>query len=336
SNYYEAIFILSDDNNIITRVRDITESKNLTLYNERYKDLIRKAPFAFAYHRIILDEFDKPIDYEFLEINEAFELMTNLKKSEVVNQKVTDVIPSIKNDNFDWINFYGETALNGNEKVFEQYSESLNRWYKVKVYSTEKYYFSTLFEDITYQKEEEEKSILIERKYKSLIENAPDAVTVIGEDLKYKYASPAIKKLGYTIEELLSIDPNEITNPEDLPLLRNTIQAVLENPSKPITVEYRFKDANNNWIWIESTFSNMLNEPNINGIVINSRGINDRKIVEEALRKNEAKYRFLIENISDVIWIFDVESKKMIFMSPSIAKLTGYSVNEAKNQTLED
>ncbi len=117
--------------------------------NINYKHLIHTAPFGYAYHKIIVDSAGVPIDYQFLEVNTAFEKLTGLKAENIINQKVTQVIPGIEQGTFNWIACYGKIALNGGEKEFEQYSESLNRWYKVQVHSPEKYFFSTTFTDIT-------------------------------------------------------------------------------------------------------------------------------------------------------------------------------------------
>ncbi|MBF0227485.1 MAG: PAS domain-containing protein, partial [Desulfobacterales bacterium] len=120
--------------------------------DKQYKYLIQTAPFGFAYHKIILNSDGKPINYQFIEVNNAFEKLTGLKASNILNRTVTEAIPGIVNDDFDWIAFYGDIALNNSEKEFEQYSEHLKRWYKVQVYSPEKYYFSTIFIDISKEK----------------------------------------------------------------------------------------------------------------------------------------------------------------------------------------
>ena len=117
-----------------------------------YKQLIKKAPFGYAFHKIIVNENGKAIDYMFLDVNPAFEKLTGLKTENIINQKITDVIPAIITDKFDWISFYGEIAINGGNKEFEQFSEHLNRWYNVQVNSTKKYYFTTFFTDITDKK----------------------------------------------------------------------------------------------------------------------------------------------------------------------------------------
>lgn len=114
-----------------------------------YRQIVNMASFGYAYHKIILDENNLPIDYEFIETNDVFEKLTGLKRKDILNKTVTTVIPEIKNSEFDWITYYGNVAINGGVKDFKQYSEILDRHYHVKVYSPEKYYFVTIFTDIS-------------------------------------------------------------------------------------------------------------------------------------------------------------------------------------------
>lgn len=114
-----------------------------------FKSIFDKSPLGYALHRIILDEKQNPIDYEFLDANASFERMTGLKLNEIIGKTVKQVIPGIEKDSFDWIKTYGKIAINGGELEFEQYSDSLKKYYKVYAYSPEKYYFITTFIDIT-------------------------------------------------------------------------------------------------------------------------------------------------------------------------------------------
>ncbi len=111
---------------------------------------------GLAYHRIILDEQGRPVDYVFLEVNDAFERFTGLKRDEIIGKSVREVLPGIENDSSDWIGTYGKVALTGRETRFDKYSASLNKWYSVAVYSPIKEHFVTIFEDITERKRTEE------------------------------------------------------------------------------------------------------------------------------------------------------------------------------------
>lgn len=134
-----------------------------------YKKIVESSPTAFAYHRIILDEDNNPCDYIFLDVNSKFEELTGLKRENIIDKKVTEVLPDILKGDFDWISFYGDIALNGGSAEFEQFSKPLNRWYKVKAVSTEKYYFLTYFSDI-----EEEMKIASTKNYLNSESNEMD------------------------------------------------------------------------------------------------------------------------------------------------------------------
>ncbi len=118
----------------------------------RYRLLFERNLDAYAFHKIIVDEHNKPIDYVFLEINENFEKFTGLKRDDVIGNRVTTIIPGIENAEPDLISLYGEVALNEGQKRFDLYFQPFEKWYNVSVYSPEKGYFVVLFEDITERK----------------------------------------------------------------------------------------------------------------------------------------------------------------------------------------
>lgn len=105
---------------------------------------------GYAHHRIILDEEDRPADFEFLEVNATFERIIGLPRGEIIYRNAKEIFTSPMKQGFDWPVFYGPVALEGKEKECEFYSESLGKWYRVQAYSVEKYYFSTILKEITY------------------------------------------------------------------------------------------------------------------------------------------------------------------------------------------
>lgn len=122
----------------------------------KYRSLFHNMVDGFAFHEIVLDENDRPVDYVFIEANEAFEELTGLKKEQIIGKRVTEVFPDIKTDPADWIGRYGKVALTGEGARFESYFTGLGRWYSVRAYSPEKRYFAAIFEDITERKDTEQ------------------------------------------------------------------------------------------------------------------------------------------------------------------------------------
>lgn len=106
---------------------------------------------------------ETPVDYIFLDVNNAFEEIMNLSRDKIIGKKVTEVYPDIKESSFDWIGTYGKVALTGETIHFEQYFEMADRWYDVTAYSDPPGYFTAVFHDITEHKQMERELIHSER-----------------------------------------------------------------------------------------------------------------------------------------------------------------------------
>ncbi|MFO7558138.1 MAG: PAS domain S-box protein [Desulfobacterales bacterium] len=70
--------------------------------------------------------------------------------------------------------------------------------------------------------------------------------------------------------------------------------------------------------------------------ILLTQEIENRKKIERTLRESEKKYRLLADNVSDVIWILDIESFKYIYVSPSVMKQRGYTPEEAMKIPLQE
>jgi len=144
--------------------------------------------------------------------------------------------------------------------------------------------------DITERKRAEEKVRKVGEHYQAIIENAPDGIVLLNEMGEFKYVSPAGKKMfGYAIGEEIKGNPAEFTHPDDLPMVISNLGKIMRDPSHIPTLQYRYLDKKGDWIWIESTMSNLLADPSVESIVINFRDIADRKKAEEELVRAKEK-----------------------------------------------
>lgn len=114
-----------------------------------YQAMMMKSPVGYAFHEMIFDDRGTPVDYRFVEINPAFEIMTGLLGRDIIGKTVTQVLPDLSHDSFDWIHYYGTVVSTGIPQAFEQFSETMNRWFSVNVYTPISGFFVTNIIDIT-------------------------------------------------------------------------------------------------------------------------------------------------------------------------------------------
>ncbi len=171
-----------------------------------YKSILYNSPFGYAFHEIILDEKGDPCNYRFIEVNPAFELFTGLKAKDIIGKTVLEAIPSIVNDEFNWIKFYGDISLNNHRETFEGFSSVLNSWYRIEAFSPEKNFFVTIFSDITKINTQNTKYLELESVFSSLVKHAPIPIMIHSNDGQVLNISDAWTEItGYSKEEIPTI-----------------------------------------------------------------------------------------------------------------------------------
>ena len=183
-----------------------------------------------------------------------------------------------------------------------------------------------------------------EARYRLLAENLSDVIWTMGTNLKYTYVSSSVTRVrGYTVEEALTQPLQENMTPASLEAAMRIMaeedakeRTGQYDPNRIITMEVELSCKDGSTIWAENKV-NYLRDSNgqITGYLGVTRDMTRRKRAEEALGDSERRYRLLAENISDVIWVTDMNLRPA-YMSPSITRLLGYSVEEAMARGIED
>ncbi len=139
---------------------------------------------------------------------------------------------------------------------------------------------------------------------------------------------------GYRAEEALGKDGLKLNiwrSPEDRQRWAEIMQR--EGSCSGLEFEFRRRDGTFRTCLLSSRKVMIAGIPHAISIV---HDITERKQIEEALRRSDARYRLIAENTSDVIWLFDPVQEQFTFFSPSVQKLIGYSVTEAMAVSITD
>ncbi len=330
-----------------------------------YEQIITQTPIAFAYHKIILDEKENPIDYEFLSINPAFEENTGLRVKEVLGKKVTEVLPDIKKGEFDWIKEYGKIALKQENKQFEEYSLPLQKWYKVNVFSPKKYYFITQFLDITLDKtlsfiqSETFELVNFDEKINTIIEIIAqtlkaDHTTMVlirkesGKTQKiYDYSANKEEKVSLQIQEyvLRNIEwMNKLKRGEEIYYEQPSVSTEKDNNKEDMFEKERIKSLivlplvfSKEFLgFISLSFTKKETEWKVQEINFLKRVkiIISNALVKKGYDDEQKRWKLAVESANDAIWDYDVLND-YIYYSKEWGELLGYDKNEI-GRTLDD
>jgi PAS domain S-box-containing protein len=170
----------------------------------------------------------------------------------------------------------------------------------------------------------------IPSEFKKLLDIVPDMVCLAGADGYFRYLNLEWEKvLGYSVEELLSRPLFEFIHPDDHDPTRKEIEKQL-NGGMTLAFEnrYRCKDGAYKTLQWRATPAEG------DTLFAVARDITEQKKAEKALRESEEKYRFLADNMVDIIWTLDRDFRTT-YVSPSIENVLGFTVEERKTQALE-
>ncbi|HPY30470.1 MAG TPA: PAS domain S-box protein [Verrucomicrobiota bacterium] len=120
-----------------------------------------------------------------------------------------------------------------------------------------------------------------ESYYRALTENIQDALMILNRDGTIRFCSPSlVRVLGYRPGALRERAIFDLVHPEDVPSARRVFEYGLANPGKAVTVELRHRHKDGHWRHLECVGQNLLEDVDIEGVLITSRDVTERKEAE--------------------------------------------------------
>jgi diguanylate cyclase (GGDEF)-like protein/PAS domain S-box-containing protein len=124
-----------------------------------------------------------------------------------------------------------------------------------------------------------------ERRFRALVQNSSDVIVLVCPDGSVSYSSPAVTEvLG--LPELAAGDTDGLfdrVHPDDQPLARRALRAAMSTPGRTGPLEVRVW-AGGRWRNLEMLGTNLVDDPDVGGIVFNGRDVTDRRRAEDLVR----------------------------------------------------
>src|SRR5665647_25194 len=231
-------------------------------------------------------------------------------------------------------NYYA--VLQGQKRSYEisfiQANGALS-WYDVKLFPVfikkEITGMIIAMDNISNRKISEEKIAQSELRFRALVENSHDAITLVDENFITHYRSPSLRKmLGWNDDEKLERHLSETVHPDDM---KNVIiplrDELLKYPGRSFPITFRSKHISGNYIWMEGVATNMINNKNVNAIVANFRDITEEKTAGELIKRSEEQYRQIVETAQEGIWMIDKDNRTN-FVNDKMCEILEYTQEE--------
>ncbi len=173
-------------------------------------------------------------------------------------------------------------------------------------------------------------------QFRALVEGAQDMITLCSDANTILYASPSYKRiLGYDPEEMVGLYVPSVIHPDDLQMAAEWAARVSSDPDVTDAPAIRYRHKDGSWVYLESVFTNLMNDPEIRAVAIHSRDVTDRVEAERKLAESEARFRAIIENGQDVVTICGLDNT-IRYASPSVEKVMGYEPRELVGRFVPD
>ncbi|BCY02519.1 PAS domain-containing protein [Pseudomonas sp. WS 5018] len=289
----------------LTRVRAAEAA--LRQSEERFSAILQTIEAAFAIVQVKFDADDRPVDYQFVEVNPAFERQTGV---DLHGKWVTEFAPELERF---WFDAYGHVAKTGEPASFESYAQAFGRWFDVRavrVGAPADRRIAILFNDVTQRHDAEDRlrvSESLARENVQRVQLALAAGAIIGTwnwDLRTDRFTvdegfargfgldPALGRERLSLEQIITS-----VHPEDRPGLIAAIDEVIARGGA-YAHQYRVRRADGRYYWIEA---NGRVDHSPEGIALSFPGVlidvEDRRSIEAERDRATAALRALNDTL---------------------------------------
>lgn len=170
-----------------------------------------------------------------------------------------------------------------------------------------------------------------EKRFRSLINNSSDLIRILDKKGHIIFDSPSSKRiLGYPEGYFIGKNPLNFVHPDDLERVKMDLHGVYEKRNPEIPTEFRIKRVDGEYIPVESVFQNLIGIPGINGVVVTTHPVIERKRTENMLRFQAN----ILTNVRDCVIVYDLQGK-IIYWNKGSEAIYGYHEEEIIGKDIE-
>jgi two-component system, cell cycle sensor histidine kinase and response regulator CckA len=175
-----------------------------------------------------------------------------------------------------------------------------------------------------------------EQRFRSLVQNSSDLVTILSPDCTILYASDSAHRIvGYSPAQLVGSSLLSYVGEDDARTLENLLQNGNGKTNGSGPIEFSLRRGDGSPVWLEAVGTNLLSDVTIRGIVLNARDVSERKRADRALRESEERYRDLFDHASDLVCMAAPDGS-LLYVNQAWKAGVGYGEEEIHRMQLLD
>ncbi|MGM0945333.1 MAG: PAS domain S-box protein [Bacteroidota bacterium] len=173
-------------------------------------------------------------------------------------------------------------------------------------------------------------------RMEKMLNQGVEMIAVLDPEGHYLYNSPSYTNMmGYQIDELKGFLAFDLVYPDDLARIKEEFQRIFSE-NKVTLSPYRIRRKDGTYLWLQSIGTNMLDDPDIHGIIVTSSEVSDLIKIEESLKESESRYKYLFKNNPACIYVWDLETDEVLDCNQRALKLYGYTREEFIGMSVMD
>ncbi len=277
-------------------------------------DIIERMTNGLSINEIVVDETGTPVDYRILFANPAFEQITGFSRENICGCFGKNIYPNLCSRT---LMDYADVALRGDSFVKDKYFSDIRKWLKLTVYSPAHGLFVVLSEDITDQKEKD-------NKIESIFRAAPVGIGLMKDSIITEANDMICKITGYPIDQITGREASFLYKSEsEFRKIRELKQKKLKaGNTETIETSWLTSKGEEKNILLSSTFFNRINSNE--GFTFTAMDITAEKHAIRDLKESEMRFRFMFQNNTAVMLMIEPESGDIIDANKSALNFYKY------------
>ncbi len=196
--------------------------------------------------------------------------------------------------------------------------------------------FLVIYNDITLHRQAEEKIYQSEEKYRNILENIQEGYFEVDLTGQFTFCNDSLCRIHRrTKDEMIGLNNRQYMDQENAKMVFQAFSRVYKTGEPLPEIDYQIIRKDGETRYIEASISIL---KDTSGQPIGFRGVTrdvtERKQAEELLKQSEYRYRLLADHMKDQIWLMDL-NMTILYVSPSVERITGYSSDEIKKLPLD-